>query len=185
MMAFNFMKTACSICAASILRLIHRDVRVVAGGIAFFVLLSLFPLVSVITSLSGLFLGNSQILFDDPILKTIFADKTSNIIVSQLQALSTISRQHLTIQLIFSFILTFWSAQGAAKTLIEGVHILTQKANASGIIRYQLKSVFVTISLIMFLIVLSVAYVGLQTIIQLSFSNTMFIWAGKFSTIFL
>ena len=144
----------------AIYRILQRDIRVVAGGVSFFVLLSIFPLASVTAALYGLFGASSPA--DYEFIGRLVPASAREALVQQLTDLNSTSFTHISIHLLIGIGVGFFSAMSAAKVLIEGIHVVTGRKTAPGIIHYQSLSAFITIVMLLSLVVSSASYIALS-----------------------
>lgn len=107
-----------------ITRLINDDISFLAGGVAFYGLLALFPALSALVALIGL-LANPQIIQDElEQVRFLFPPEVMHLLKEQIVQLAAQSSKTLSITMIFSTLLALYSANRGAKALLAALAII-------------------------------------------------------------
>lgn len=98
-------------------------IGIVAAGVAFYFFLALFPLLSAMVAIYGLVFEPSQVEQHLSQLGSILPPQAHDIIAQQLHKVASTSDQGLGLALIFSVLLSLWSANSGTKALFDGINI--------------------------------------------------------------
>lgn len=102
--------------------LIHDHVMLIAGGVTFYLLLALFPALVAFLSIYGLFLDPTTAVNHAQSLRGFIPPAAVDLIAEQLVRLTSKQTESLTLGLITSLVIAFWSANGGVKAMIEGLN---------------------------------------------------------------
>ena len=103
---------------------IGRDrVMIVAGGVTFYAILSLFPLIAAFVALYGLFADRSDVagLIDG--MRGAVPQELLELVEEQLDRLLSVESGTLTLTSLIALAIAFWSANGGIKGLMEAMNI--------------------------------------------------------------
>ncbi len=110
----------------------------VAGGVTFFIILSLFPTLAAFVTIYGLFAdptdANSRLFF----LYSVLPSNVAGFIGGEMQRLAENSNTQLTLTLIWTLALSLWTANGGVKTLFYGLNVAYHEIEKRNIVRYNL-----------------------------------------------
>lgn len=98
-------------------------VMLIAGGVTFYLLLALFPALVAFLSIYGIFLDPATAVDQAQSLRGFVPPAAVDLIAEQLARLTSKPSESLTLGLIMSLIVAFWSANGGVKAMIEGLNI--------------------------------------------------------------
>jgi len=144
----------------------------VAGGLAFFALLALFPAISALVSLVGLVADPAQVSERLSGLHLVLPAEAADILVGQAKSISATSSDKLTFAAIFGLLFALWSANGGTKALIEALNVAYGVPEGRGVVRLNLITLATTISCIVCSIVLITVVAFLPRLLQ-------FVWLGR------
>lgn len=102
--------------------LTQDHVMLIAGGVTFYLLLALFPALVAFMSIYGIFLDPATAVEHAQSLRGIFPPDAVDMIAEQLTRLSLKQSDTLTLGLVVSLSIAFWSANGGVKAMIEGLN---------------------------------------------------------------
>ncbi len=110
----------------------------VAGGVTFFIILSLFPTLATFVTVYGLFAdptdANSRLAF----AYSVLPPNVAGFIGGEMQRLAEDSNTQLTLTLIWTLALSLWTANGGVKTLFYGLNVAYHEIEKRNIVRYNL-----------------------------------------------
>jgi len=110
----------------------------VAGGVTFFIILSLFPTLATFVTIYGLFAdptdANSRLAF----AYSVLPPNVAGFIGGEMQRLAENSNTQLTLTLIWTLALSLWTANGGVKTLFYGLNVAYHEIEKRNIVRYNL-----------------------------------------------
>lgn len=139
----------------------------VAGGVTFFTLLSLFPLLGTFVTLYGLFADPSDAWGRLNFLYAVLPDSIAVFLGGEMQRLAQNSNGQLTFTLIWTLALSLWTANGAVKVLFYGVNVAYHEVERRNIVRYNLLCMGFTVGAIVAVLLTSVLVVGVPVVVRL------------------
>lgn len=124
----------------AVARLLELDVPVVAGGLAFFGVLSVFPSVALALVVYGLVATPDEASLLADAIKRLLPQDTHLIIESELRLLSDWAAHHVGFGVLASVLLVAWSAMAGWKALIAGIRLVTAERRHLTMVGYQFQS---------------------------------------------
>lgn len=98
-------------------------VLAVAGGVTFYGLLSLFPAITVLVSVYGLFADRQSISEHLQLLATFLPEGAMSIISEQVTRIAEGDQTTLGLAVIFGLLVAIWSANAGTKSMMEALNI--------------------------------------------------------------
>lgn len=139
---------------------LDRDhISVLAAGVAFYGLLSIFPGMSALISIYGLAADPSVIGRDLGALSGILPQEALQLLSDQLQGLIANPPAKLGIGLIVSLLLALWSAISGASTLMQALTVAYEETDSRGIASFYFQALALTSAIAVFT-VLSLALIA-------------------------
>jgi membrane protein len=156
-----------------------RDsLSLVAAGVAFYGLLSLFPLITVLVSIYGLVVEPQAAQQQVAALGEVLPQDTRQILDEQLTRVTASANTALTFGVIFGIVLALWSAGAGTKALIEGLNIAYGEEEKRGFIKLNAVALGLTLGLILFMILALALVAILPALIgSLGLPSTIQNWA--------
>lgn len=139
----------------------------VAGGVTFFTLLSLFPLLGSFVTLYGLFADPADAWGRLQFLYALMPDSIAEFLGAQMQRLAENSSTQLTLTLIWTLVLSLWAASGAVKMLFYGLNVAYHETEKRNFIRYNLVCLTFTIGALIAVLLTSGLVVGVPVVVRL------------------
>jgi membrane protein len=145
----------------------------VAAGVVFYGLLAVFPAVTALVSLYGLFASPSAISDQLSLLAGILPQGAVEILREQIGRLTAGSGAKLGFGFIFGLAVALWSANAGMKAIMDALNVVYEEKEKRGFIKLNLISLFFTIAAIVSVllalaavVVLPVAlsYLGVQNL---------------------
>ena len=137
----------------------------VAAGVVFYGLLALFPAITAVVSLYGLFANpatiNDHLTFATGILPASGVD----IIHEQIVRLTAKSNTKLGFAFISGLVIALWSANAGMKAMIDALNVVYEEKEKRGFIRLNLISLAFTLGMIMLALLASGAVIILPLIL--------------------
>lgn len=147
----------------------------VAGGVTFFVTLSLFPTLAAFVTVYGLFAdpadASSRLYF----LYSVMPSGVAQFLAGEMQRLAENSNTALTFTLVWTLALSLWSANGAVKTLFYGLNIAYHEVEKRNIVTYNLMCMGFTVAGLASILMTAVLVVGVPLVLG------VFGWAAEWS----
>ena len=133
----------------AILRLSKPEVRIVTGGISFYALFSIFPIVYLTLSLLFALLpadlsGRLATTVDEVLVSAV-----APLSRTDLETIRQVTPQGVTLRVFLALILVLFSASSGAKAAITGIRMVTGSERRTRIIRFQGVSILMTTLLIL------------------------------------
>jgi membrane protein len=124
----------------------------VAGGVAFFALLSVFPALAAFVSLYGLFgdVGSAEKQLS--LLSGILPHDTIKFAAAQMARFAAKGSGQLSFAFVVSLLISIWSANGAVKALFDGLNVAYEQHEKRGVVALNLVSLLFTVGGLVFVI---------------------------------
>lgn len=137
----------------------------VAGGVTFFVLLSLFPTLAALVTVYGLFADPTDAAQRLYFLYGVLPPGVADFIGGEMQRLAQDSTGVLTFTLVWTLLLSLWTANGAVKMLFYGLNVAYHEVERRNIVRYNLLCMGFTISGLVGVLVAAALVVGVPVVL--------------------
>ncbi len=137
-------------------RLSEDNVSVLAAAVGFYAFLSIFPALTAIVSLYGLFANPTAVQQQVAQLRQLLPADALSLISSWLQALAQKPPTTFGLGLIVSVLLSLWSAGYATSTIMTALNIAYEVPEGRGLVRFYTQAMVLTAVLVLF-VVLGVA----------------------------
>ncbi len=144
----------------------------VAGGLTFFGLLALFPAITALVSIFGLFAAPQEVAVYLAGFTSILPPEAATILVDQATAISASSSANLSLAAVVALALALWSANGGTKALIEALNVAYGVEEGRSFVRLNVLSLGSTIMGIVLALFLIAGIAVLPKLLQ-------FIWLGS------
>lgn len=133
----------------AIVRLSQPEIRIVTGGISFYALFSIFPLIYLtLTLLFALLPGglSEQLAVT---IDQILVDAVEPLEHADVTAITALTPQGLTFRALLALLVVLFTASSGAKAAITGIRMVAGARKRSGLIRFQGTSILLTGALIL------------------------------------
>ena len=137
--------------------LTQDHVMLIAGGVTFYLLLALFPALVAFMSIYGIFLDPATAVDHAQSLRGLIPPAAVDMIAEQLARLTTKQSDSLTVGLILSLIIAFWSANGGVKAMIEGLNYAYNEREKRSFVRVNTVAFAFTLGALALMVLLFVA----------------------------
>ena len=137
--------------------LTQDHVMLIAGGVTFYLLLALFPALVAFMSIYGIFLDPATAVDHAQSLRGLVPPAAVDMIAEQLARLTTKQSDTLTVGLILSLIIAFWSANGGVKAMIEGLNYAYNEREKRSFVRLNTVAFAFTLGAMALMVLLFVA----------------------------
>jgi membrane protein len=129
------------------------NMPIIAGGVAFFGFLSIFPALIALISIYGLVASPASVATQVENLSKQLPDSAASLIKDQLTSIVDNSGSALSISLVVSILAALWSASGGMGNLITAVNIAYDEVEARNFVKLKLTSLALTLGSIVFVLV--------------------------------
>lgn len=125
---------------------ISRDhISVVAAGIAFYALVSIFPAIAALVSVAGLFLDPADIAGQLETIVGMLPEEAAAILRDQVLKVTSGSQTGTGLVAVFGVAVALYGAMKGVLTLIEGLNIAYDEEEKRGIVRLYLTALVITL----------------------------------------
>jgi membrane protein len=129
----------------------RRDnITLIAGGVAFFSLLSAIPALAALLSLYGLVADPQDVVTRVNELSTTMPEEARALLNEQLQSLTATDRGGLGFGLVIGLLLALWGASTAMQQLTMALSAVSQREETRGYVRLRLRAIGLTLAALAF-----------------------------------
>ena len=121
-------------------QLLHDRVTLIAAGATYYIVLSIFPAMGVLTSLYGLVSDPSDIPLQIGFLKEVLPPGAFDLLLPQLAALASKGSSELSFAFVTSLAVAFWSATSGIKALFDAMNVAYGENEKRGFVRLNLQA---------------------------------------------
>ena len=129
------------------------NMPIIAGGVAFFGFLSIFPAMIAMISLYGLVASPETVARQVENLSKQLPQSAAELIGQQLTSIIDNSSSALSISLVISILAALWSASGGIGNLVTAVNLAYDEVEARNFVRLKLTALALTLGGIVFVLV--------------------------------
>ncbi|MDO9587769.1 MAG: YihY/virulence factor BrkB family protein [Brevundimonas sp.] len=137
----------------------------VAGGVTFFVTLSLFPTLAAFVTLYGLFSDPADAWSRLQFLYSVLPSGVAQFLGGEMQRLAANATTTLTFTLVFTLALSLWTANGAIKVLFYGLNIAYHEVERRSLVRYNLTCMAFTVTGLVSILATAALIVGVPVVL--------------------
>ena len=137
----------------------------VAGGVTFFVVLSLFPTLAAFVTLYGLFADPEDAWGRLQFLYGVLPSPVAEFLGGEMQRLAENATTTLTFTLVWTLALSLWTANGAIKVLFYGLNIAYHEVERRNIVKYNLICMAFTVTGLLSVLVTAGMIVGVPVVL--------------------
>ena len=123
----------------------------IAGGVAYLVLLSMFPALAAFLSLYGLFFDVQQVREQLNMLAVVLPSDVLSIIGTELTRLAGSAKAGLSVAFFGSVFLALWSAMAAVKVLFQALNVAYHETERRNIVQTNLTALLFTMGMMVFM----------------------------------
>jgi membrane protein len=129
------------------------NMPIIAGGVAFFGFLSIFPALIALISIYGLVASPETVAEQVEELSAQLPDSAAELIGDQLEAIVANSGSALSISLVVSILAALWSASGGVGNLVTAINLAYDEVEARNFVKLKLLSLGLTLGAVLFVLV--------------------------------
>lgn len=149
-------------------------VMLIAAGVTYYLLLAIFPAVSVLVSLYGFFSDPAAIADRISFLSSVMPPDALNIFLDQLRALASTEKATLSVGLAGGIALALWSANNGMKALFEAMNVAYAENEKRSLLKLNLVSLGFTLGALLLLVVVIFAMGVVPAVLT-------YLWLGGFT----
>ncbi len=169
------------ICSRVVREVIEDRVLLVAGGVAFYALLSIVPGITALVSLYGMVADTSLVNEQISRLDNLVPADTLAIVQAELSRLADQPHTGLGITGAVSLIVAIWMANAAVKALFEAMNVAYEEKEARSYVRFSLVSLAFTFGAVLTFIGASAVVIALPTAINFLGLDNEFIGLARWA----
>jgi membrane protein len=147
------------ICVCVFRRIMADNVGVLAGGVAFYGFLSIFPAIAGALMVWGLFADGDTLVSQIQTLRAVAPQEIFDLISTQMIRISTQSPEHLRIGAIVTLLVALWSASRGAAALMGALNMAYHERETRGFLHVNLLALGFTLAGVLF-VLLSLAVIA-------------------------
>lgn len=129
------------------------NLSIVAAGVAFYILFSLFPGITALVSIYGIFADPTDVQQQIGTLKGVVPKESLQILRDQISSIASSSSGKLGFGLVIGILLALWSAGKGMKSMITALNIAYDEKEERGTIRFNAVALLLTLGAIVFIAV--------------------------------
>jgi membrane protein len=152
-------------------------VPAVAGGVAFFCILAIFPALAAFVSLYGLFADVNVAIKHLTLLAGVLPAASLSFVGEQMVRVAAGRPEGLGLAFGISLLVSLWSANAGVKALFDGLNIIYEEREKRGLARLNLVSLAFTFGALVFVVVVLAAVVALPVALGLLGVRDDLMWA--------
>jgi membrane protein len=137
----------------------------IAGGVTFFVVLSLFPTLAAFVTIYGLFADPGDAWSRLQFLYSVLPAGVAEFLGGEMQRLAENSNTALTFTLVWTLALSLWTANGAIKVLFYGLNVAYHEVERRNIVTYNLMCLGFTASGLVAILLSAAMVVGVPVVL--------------------
>jgi membrane protein len=118
----------------------------IAGGVAFFVLLAIFPAITALVSAYGLFFNTSTITNNLSLLQDLVPDNVLSMVHEQANRIASNSGGALSIGIVVGILVSLWSAMSGVKAMIDALNVIYEQQEGRNFIKLNLVALIFTLA---------------------------------------
>jgi membrane protein len=118
----------------------------IAGGVAFFILLAIFPAITALVSAYGLFFNGATIANNLSLLNDVVPDNVLSIVHEQVARIASNSSGALSIGFVAGILVSLWSAMGGVKAMIDALNVIYEQKEGRNLIKLNLVALLFTLA---------------------------------------
>jgi len=139
----------------------------VAGGVTFFVVLSLFPTLGAFVTIYGLFADPADAWGRLSFLYSVLPAPIAQFLGGEMERLASNSTGQLTFTLLWTLALSLWTANGGIKTLFYGLNVAYHEVEKRNLIKYNLICMGFTLTGLVSILLTAALVVGVPVVLKL------------------
>jgi membrane protein len=117
----------------------------IAGGVAFFVLLAIFPAITALVSAYGLFFNTSTITNNFALLQDVVPSNVLSPLREQANHIASHGGGALSVWIVVGMLVSLWSAMSGVKAIIDALNVIYEQKESRSFIRFNLVALLLTL----------------------------------------
>jgi membrane protein len=155
-----------AIIIASVSRTMAREVMLFAGGVSFFTLLAIFPLIAVAAATYGLIFDANDATAQLARLSSIMPETAQTFVATQISPIADASSAALSVQGLLALAITVFAASRGAKAMIAGLNQIAGMGDLRNVIKFNLLAILTVLIGGALLIVSNIIVLAIPNIVR-------------------
>jgi membrane protein len=118
----------------------------IAGGVAFFVLIAIFPAITALVSAYGLFFNTATITGNLPLFNDVVPANVLGIVTEQANRIASSGGRALSVGIVVGILVSLWSAMSGVKAMIDALNVIYEQQESRSIVRLNLIALAFTLA---------------------------------------
>lgn len=152
-------------------RLGRHHASLLAAGVAYYALLSLFPSLAALMALGGLFLSPADIVSAAGEVEAVLPEAAGEILLNQLEQIAAAPSSGLQLTAVLGFAVALYSASRAVGSLVEGIRAAYEEPGEESWLTALLRNLALTFLLLLVALVLLVSILVIPPLVALVFDS--------------
>jgi membrane protein len=154
-------------------------VTLIAAGVTYFLLLSIFPTVTAFVSIYGLFADPGTVAKQLSLLNGVVPAGGLAIIQDQLARLTQAPPAGLSIALVISLVVALWSASAGVRALFDAMNAVYRERETRNIVWVFVLSILFTLGLIVVALVMFGVVIAIPAVLSIIGFGKQFAWVAQ------
>jgi len=151
-----------------------KNLSILAAGVAFYAMLSVFPALAALIALYGLVADPATVQRQINDIQGIIPGEAQKLIATYLKSIVSSNSSKLGISLIASVLIAFWSARAGTVSLMQALNVTYEEEEKRGTIRFQAVAILMTVLAVLLAIVALTLVAAVPAVVQfLPFSKNL------------
>lgn len=147
--------------------LTSKNLSILAAGVAFYAMLSIFPAFAALIAIYGLVADPATVQRQISEIQGLIPAEVQTLIANYLRSLVSSSSSKLGIGLIISTLIALWGARAGTVTVMQALNVAYEEQEKRGFLRYQLVAIGMTLAAVAFAIAALVLIAAIPAPIKL------------------
>lgn len=148
-------------------QLFTHNVFIVAAGVAFYGLFSLFPALATLVSIYGLLFDLDDVREQLAALAGLFPSEAWSVIEEQLTRVVESPRSTLSVSVVIGLLFTLWSSRAGVGALMVAMNIVYEEQEKRSVVRWYLQSLLLTAGAIAYSVLAVAVIVALPAALRI------------------
>jgi membrane protein len=144
-----------------------KNLSILAAGVAFYAMLSIFPALAALIAIYGLLADPATVQHQISEVQGLIPAEAQNLIASYLRSITGSSSSKLGIGLLVSTLIALWGARAGIVSLMEALNVTYEEQEKRGFLHYQAFAIGMTVAAIVFGIIALLLIAAIPAITEL------------------
>ncbi len=142
------------------------QISVIAAGVAFYALLAVFPAITAILALAGLFTEPDAVVSQFETISRFIPEDAARILTDEAAAVTGAGNDGLSLALALGVGFAIYLSTRATTALIYGLNVAHQRSENRGFFRFWITVILLTATMVFGMVILFLLLVGLPTVLN-------------------